>query len=62
MLAAKIPLALSLSSSSGEVMHNVWQGDRANGMYFVEAGTLVVLKQIEGDEKKVRRRKYFLIY
>ena len=30
-------------------------------MYFVEAGTLVVLKQIEGDEKKVRRRKYFLI-
>ena len=31
-------------------------------MYFVEAGTLVVLKQIEGDEKKVRRRKYFLIY
>ena len=33
----------------------VWQGDRANGMYFVEAGTLVVLKQIEGDEKKVLR-------
>ena len=31
-------------------------------MCFVEAGTLVVLKQIEGDEKKVRRRKYFLIY
>ena len=30
-------------------------------MYFVEAGTLVVLKQIEGDEKKVRRKIYFLI-
>ena len=29
-------------------------------MYFVEAGTLVVLKQIEGDEKKVRRKIYFL--
>ena len=30
-------------------------------MYFVEAGTLVVLKQIEGDEKKVRKRRYILI-
>ena len=30
-------------------------------MYFVEAGTLVVLKQIEGDEKKVRNWRYILI-
>ena len=29
------------------------QGDRANGMYFVESGTLVVLKGIDGDEKEV---------
>ena len=25
------------------------QGDRANGMYFVESGTLVVLKKMGGD-------------
>jgi len=31
----------------------VKQGDRANGMYFVETGTLVVLKNIDGDEKEV---------
>merc|ERR1719350_1118335 len=31
----------------------VSQGDRANGMYFVESGTLVVLKGIDGDEKEV---------
>lgn len=30
------------------------QGDRANGMYFVETGTLVVLKNIDGDEKEVK--------
>merc|ERR1711874_924673 len=30
----------------------VSQGDRANGMYFVESGTLVVLKGIDGDEKE----------
>ena len=42
-------------------MHIVWQGDRANGMYFVEAGTLVVLKQIEGDEKKVPRTISILV-
>jgi len=41
----------SKTYSAGEPV--VKQGDRANGMYFVEAGTLVVLKQIEGDEKKV---------
>ena len=29
------------------------QGDRGNGMYFVESGTLVVLKGIDGDEKEV---------
>ena len=29
------------------------QGDRGNGMYFVETGTLVVLKQIDGEEKEV---------
>lgn len=31
----------------------VSQGDRANGMYFVESGTLIVLKGIDGDEKEV---------
>ena len=31
----------------------ILQGDRANGMYFVESGTLVVLKGIDGDEKEV---------
>jgi len=31
----------------------VSQGDTANGMYFVESGTLVVLKGIDGDEKEV---------
>ena len=30
------------------------QGDRGNGMYFVETGTLVVLKQIDGEEKEVK--------
>ena len=30
-------------------------------MYFVEAGTLVVLKQIEGDEKKVPRTISILV-
>ena len=40
------------------------QGDRANGMYFVESGTLVVLKKMgqEGDEKavnEVRQGEYF---
>ena len=29
------------------------EGDRADGMYFVEAGTVAVLKQMEGVEKKV---------
>lgn len=42
----------------------VKQGDRANGMYFVESGTLVVLKKMgqEGDEKavnEVRQGEYF---
>jgi len=41
----------SKTYSAGQAV--VKQGDRANGMYFVEAGTLVVLKQIEGEEKKV---------
>ena len=40
------------------------QGDRANGMYFVESGTLVVLKTMghEGDEKavnEVQQGEYF---
>merc|ERR1712241_1591327 len=35
---------VSQTYSAGEPV--VKQGDRANGMYFVEAGTLVVLKQI----------------
>ena len=30
------------------------QGDKGNGMYFVETGTLVVLKQIDGEEKEVK--------
>ena len=34
-------------------LHLYLQGDRANGMYFVESGTLVVLKRIDGDEKEV---------
>ena len=29
------------------------KGDKANGMYFVESGKLVVLKRIDGDEKEV---------
>jgi len=29
------------------------QGDQADGMYFVESGTLVVLKRIDGEEKEV---------
>ena len=33
-------------------LHLYLQGDRANGMYFVESGTLVVLKRIDGDEKE----------
>ena len=32
------------------------QGDRGNGMYFVETGTLVVLKQIDGEEKEVKHQ------
>ena len=32
------------------------QGDRGNGMYFVETGTLVVLKQIDGEEKEVKHK------
>jgi len=41
------------------------QGDRANGMYFVESGTLVVLKKMggdAGDEKavnEVKQGEYF---
>jgi len=38
------------------------QGDRANGMYFVEQGNLVVLKDIDGDEKpvnEVKQGEYF---
>lgn len=41
----------SQSYSAGDIV--VKQGDRANGMYFVESGTLVVLKRIDGDEKEV---------
>lgn len=42
---------ISQAYTSGEKVVN--QGDRANGMYFVESGTLVVLKGIDGDEKEV---------
>merc|ERR1711936_1320973 len=42
---------ISQAYSVGERV--VSQGDRANGMYFVESGTLVVLKGIDGDEKEV---------
>lgn len=42
---------ISQAYGSGEKVVN--QGDRANGMYFVESGTLVVLKGIDGDEKEV---------
>jgi len=42
---------ISQAYGTGEKVVN--QGDRANGMYFVESGTLVVLKGIDGDEKEV---------
>merc|ERR1711915_888663 len=42
---------ISQAYTSGEKVVN--QGDRANGMYFVESGTLVVLKGIDGVEKEV---------
>jgi len=51
---------ISQAYSVGERV--VSQGDRANGMYFVESGTLVVLKGIDGDEKEVnelRQGEYF---
>jgi len=46
---------ISQSYKEGERIVN--QGDRANGMYFVESGTLVVLKGIDGDEKPVNEVK-----
>jgi len=42
---------VSKSYPAGEPIIN--QGDPANGMYFVESGTLVVLKRIDGEEKEV---------
>jgi len=42
---------VSQNYNSGDVV--IKQGDRANGMYFVEAGTLVVLKRMDGEEKEV---------
>lgn len=50
----RILLTLSSPRLTQQGSPKVKQGDRANGMYFVEAGTLG-LKQIEGDEKKVQR-------
>jgi len=38
------------SFSAGEAV--VRQGDDADGMYFVEAGTLLVLKKLEGEEEE----------
>ena len=37
--------------SAGEAVLRV--GDMADGMYFVETGTVAVLKKIEGEEKRV---------
>jgi len=51
---------VSQAYKEGEKVVN--QGDRANGMYFVESGTLVVLKGIDGDEKpvnEVKQGEYF---
>merc|ERR1712029_1080484 len=42
---------ISQSYTEGDMI--VKQGDKANGMYFVESGKLVVLKRIDGDEKEV---------
>jgi len=42
---------VSQNFGSGQVV--IKQGDRANGMYFVESGTLVVLKRMDGEEKEV---------
>jgi len=42
---------ISQSFTAGDMI--VKQGDKANGMYFVESGTLAVLKKINGDEKEV---------
>lgn len=43
-------------------LHLYLQGDRANGMYFVESGTLVVLKRIDGDEKEVSLKIFTSIF
>merc|ERR1719510_2364569 len=51
---------VSQSFNPGDIV--VKQGDKGNGMYFVETGTLVVLKQIDGEEKEVNELhpgKYF---
>jgi len=51
---------VSQSYKDGERIIN--QGDRANGMYFVENGALVVLKGIGGEEKpvnEVKQGEYF---
>lgn len=53
---------VSQAYSAGDIV--VKQGDRANGMYFVETGTLVVLKQMDGEEKpqqvnELQPGKYF---
>ena len=57
-------LGLKLAQDSQQCFIILSQGDRANGMYFVESGTLVVLKKMgqEGDEKavnEVRQGEYF---
>ena len=38
----------------GEV---VSQSDRANGMCFMEAGTVVILRGVDGDKKPVNEAK-----
>jgi len=51
---------VSQAYNPGDIV--VKQGDPANGMYFVETGTLVVLKQMDGEEKEVNELqpgKYF---
>ena len=42
----------SKTYSAGQAV--VKEGDIEDGMYFIEAGTLAVLKQIEGEEEKVK--------
>jgi len=46
-----------ISESYKEGERVISQGDRANGMYFVEKGNLVVLLNIDGEEKQVNEVK-----